>query len=407
MSKLANAAKNIRFRKVFAAVISIILLISVFTSTALAEVPNQYDVKVVDSGEEITVTTNQYDPSEILANAGITVNEGDIVETAAFIQGEGGEITIKRLKTIKVYSDSKAKNYNVYSEKVGEALDEAGVKIKKGYRADCSLDAKVKDGMTVKIKKTFKVSVKADGKTQKYTVIGGTVADLIKLSGVKLGKDDYTKPALSKKLKKNMKVKVYRVVYKNETKTKKIKYKTKKVKEKKWLETKKKVIKKGENGKKEVTYKVKYVNGEEADRDKVEEVVVKKAVKKVVKVGTKKSAVKPNGVESANGFTLGQKISGRYTHYCACATCNGNSNGVTTSGKRIRNGMKNPYYIACNWLPLGSVIKTRGHYYTVVDRGGSGLSRTGRIDIFTPEGHSACYRYGTGSCEIEIVRLGW
>ena len=39
--------------------------------------------------------------------------------------------------------------------------------------------------------------------------------------------------------------------------------------------------------------------------------------------------------------------------------------------------------------------------------GGSGLSSVGRIDIYTPEGHAAALRGGTGSCTIEIVRLGW
>ena len=117
--------------------------------------------------------------------------------------------------------------------------------------------------------------------------------------------------------------------------------------------------------------------------------------------------IQANGVDSKWGYKVGQTINGRYTHYCACATCNGNSNGITSSGRRISNGMANPYYIACNWLPLGSVINVDGTNYTVVDRGGSGLSATGRIDIFTPEGHAACYRYGTGPCTIKIVRLGW
>ena len=214
---------------------------------------------------------------------------------------------------------------------------------------------------------------------------------------------------IKEELKAGMKVKVYRVEYKEETRTEKIKYSTKTIKDKKLLETKKKVITKGKNGSKDVTYSVKYVNGKEKSKEKLSEVVTKEAVTKVVKVGTKRAhpGVEPNGVKSMNGYTLGQKISGRYTHYCACATCNGSGAGVTSSGRRISNGMSNPYYIACNWLPLGTVIKTQGHYYTVVDRGGSGLSAVGRIDIFTPEGHAACYRYGTGSCEIEIVRLGW
>ncbi|MBR7072527.1 MAG: G5 domain-containing protein, partial [Eubacterium sp.] len=167
----------------------------------------------------------------------------------------------------------------------------------------------------------------------------------------------------------------------------------------------------GKNGEKTITYNVRYVNGKEESREKVSSVVTVQPVTKVIKVGTKKKApgadATPNGIKSMNGYKLGDVIEGRYTHYCACATCNGNGRGITSSGRKISNGMANPYYIACNWLPMGSVINVDGTNYTVVDRGGSGLSRVGRIDIFTPEGHAACYRLGTGSCTIKIVRLGW
>lgn len=176
-----------------------------------------------------------------------------------------------------------------------------------------------------------------------------------------------------------------------------------------------KVVSDGVKGEDEVTYEVKYVNGKENSKKETERKRTSEPVNQIVKQGTKKvvattttpAEVKSNGVTSKNGYTVGQKITGRYTHYCACATCNGNSRGITSSGKKITNGMADPYYVACNWLPLGSVIKVDGQNYTVVDRGGSGLSTVGRIDIFTPEGHAACYRYGTGSCSIEIVRLGW
>lgn len=409
MSKISNAVKNFSLKKVFTAVIAVVLILTVLTSTALADVPNQYDVKVIDSGETITITTNEAQAADILSNAGISVNSDDIVDISSFREGEGGEIRISRLNTINVEINGKINSYNVYSPTVGDALEEIGVTLKENDKSNYSADAKIINGMVVTIKPAFPVNLSADGKKIKYAVIEGTVKDLLKLAGVTLSKDDYTEPSLDKELKANMKVKVFRVIYKEETRTEEIKFKTKKVKEKSWKETKKEVLTKGEKGSKDVTYKVKYVNGKEEGKEKLSEIITKEAKTEVVKVGTKKvsTSVKPNGVESRGGFHVGQVISGRYTHYCACSTCNGSGAGTTASGRRIRNGMSNPYYIACNWLPLGSVIKVRGHNYTVVDRGGSGLSRTGRIDIFTPEGHAACYRYGTGSCKIEIVRLGW
>ena len=408
MSKLMDTAKILSLKKIFAAVIAVVLVLTLFSSTVLADVPNQYDVTILDAGDEITVTTTETQPTTILKSAGISVNDKDKIDISGFSEGEGGEIVISRLNSVNVDFENHIQNYNVYSSTVGEALNEIGLTLKKNDKLNYAASSKIKNGMVIKIKEAFSSSVSVDGKTIKYAVTEGTVADLLKVANIKLSGEDFTEPSIDKSLKKNMKVKVFRVVYKKETKNETIKFSTKEIKDKTLNEGKKKVTTKGQNGSKKVTYEVKYVNGKAQGKQKLSETVTKKAVTKVVKIGTKKvSNIKPNGVQSKNGFTLGQVIQGRYTHYCACATCNGNSRGITTSGKRIRNGMSNPYFIACNWLPLGSVIKTKGHYYTVVDRGGSGLSRTGRIDIFTPEGHSACYRYGTGSCKIEIVRLGW
>ena len=59
---------------------------------------------------------------------------------------------------------------------------------------------------------------------------------------------------------------------------------------------------------------------------------------------------------------------------------------VTADGTRIWAGMDDPHIVACNWLPLGTVIEIDGVQYTVRDRGGSGLSVYGRIDVFLPDG---------------------
>ena len=400
MSKITNAVKGLSTKKIFAAVIALVLILTIFTSTVLADVPNQYEVQIVDGGEVITVLTSDVETSDILSNAGIQVSNKDLVDISNFTEGEGGKIVISRLSNISVEFAGNIKNYKVYASTIGEALKEIGLNISKNDKLNYSLDKKVSDGMVINILSAPSVSLNNGKKTVKYAKTKGTVADLLKVAGVKLDSNDYTEPALDKKLKANMNVSVYKVDYKQETLAETIKYSTKTKKDSKLEKNKKKVITKGKNGKKKVTYKVKYVNGKAEGKKKLAETITKEAVQEVVKVGTKKKTTK-------NGISEGDVISGRYTHYCACATCNGSSSGVTSSGKRIRNGMSNPYYIACNWLPLGTVIKVDGKKYTVVDRGGSGLSRKGRIDIFTPEGHSACYRYGTGSCKIEIVRLGW
>lgn len=396
-------------RMIATAVIAFVLAIVVFASTAFAGLLGEYNVDIKENGQTITITTDETEPIDILSKANITLSNNDKLDITGFEAGKGGTIVIDRQNTMNVEMNGAISTYQVYADTVGAALKEAGVAFGAKDQINYALTAAVEDGMVVHINRTFTVTLGADGKKTQFTVTNSTVADLLALAKITLGGDDYTEPSLDTALKAGMQVNVYRVAYKSVTEQKALDYKTTKKKDATLSEGKTKVTTKGVKGAANVTYQVKYVNGKEASRTELSRKTTKKPVNQVIRVGTKKvkKSVALNGVKSKNGYSVGQVISGRYTHYCACATCNGNGRGITSSGRRIYNGMANPYYVACNWLPLGSVIEVSGKTYTVVDRGGSGLSRQGRIDIFTPEGHSACYRYGTGSCSIKIVRLGW
>lgn len=401
------------FRTILTIVIALVLLITMFAGTAFAQTSDEYSVDITDGSRSIAVTTTETEPIEILKSAGITLSAGDKLDITDFKESEGGSIVVNRLSTIYVEFEGNITAYQVYSHTVGDAFSQIGLSIKNNDQLNYSLNTEITDGMVIKINEAQYVTLEADGSKTKYVLTDGTVADLIKTAGVTLGKDDYTEPSLDTKLKKDLVVKIKRVEYKTEEVTEKVEYKTIKIKDNTIEEGKTKVLKDGENGEAKVTYSVKYVNGKKKEKTEVSREDTKSVTDKEVAVGTKtkeqaaKEAVKSNGVKSAKGYKVGQVIEGRYSHYCACAVCNGNSRGITSSGKKISNGMENPYYVACNWLPLGTVISVDGTLYTVADRGGSGLSRKGRIDIFTPEGHSECYKLGVGSCTIEIVRLGW
>ncbi len=411
MTHKSKIATRRSFRAVLAIVIAIGVIVTVFTSTAFADSTTRYDVKIADGAKESVITTTETEPIEILKAAGITVDSGDKLNLTEFVSGEGGKITISRQNTISVDYDDEIQTYSVYSTTVGEALEEIGATVGEKDKVNYSADESIKDGMVIQIKTAFTVSVKADGKKHRFALAEGTVKDVLTMAKIKLGKNDYTEPSLNTELEAGMKIKVYRVTYKKATKTAKIDFETKRVNDNTLYKGTETVATEGKEGEKTITYSIRYVNGKEESRQKVSSEVTTEPVTKIIKVGTKKKPngadATPNGVKEKNGYKVGQVIQGRYTHYCACATCNGNGRGITASGRRISNGMQNPYYIACNWLPMGTVISVDGTNYTVVDRGGSGLSRVGRIDIFTPEGHSACYRLGTGSCTIKIVRLGW
>lgn len=390
-------------RAILTTVIALLLVVSIFATTAFAATRNEYEVKIIDNGTEITITTNETEPIEILNQANFALAANDKLDISAFQQGEGGTIVINRLNVINVEFDNAIHTYSVYSSTVGDALNEIGITVSENDQLNYALADQIESGMVITIQPAMSVSLTVDGVTTNYAVLNGTVADLLNLAFVTLGADDYTQPSLDTPLTADMQVQVFRVYYQQETRTETIQYSTTRVDDDSLNKGQTKVVTAGVNGSAQVTYNVKYVNGVVAEQQKINTVVTQQPVNEVVNVGT---TVASNGVSSQNGYYVGQKITGRYTHYCACSKCCGKSDGITASGIKVYNGMADPYYVACNWLPLGSVISVNGQNYTVVDRGGSGLSRTGRIDIFAG-GHQTALNKGSGSCSIEIVRIGW
>lgn len=407
---MINESSVVSFKRVSrlasATVIAFVLIVCIFTATAFAGVTGEYDVVINDNGKEYTVTTEETQPIEILNEANITLGANDKLNIAGFEAGEGGVITIDRLNTVYIKYDEIITDYNVYADTVAEAFSEIGVNTE-NCQIDYSPSAPVENGMIINVAGAKTVILNADSTSSSISAIGSTVADVISLAGISLDGDDYVEPALDTAIEDGMEITVYRVTVKTETRKETIKFSTE-TKQNSDMDTGTSEIEvAGQNGEKQVEYRVTYINGREASKEELSSTVTKEPVTEVKVVGTKQGSVEPNGVQSANGYSVGQTIKGKYTHYCSCAKCCGKSNGVTASGKKVYTGMPNPYYVACNWLPLGSVISVNGTNYTVVDRGGSGLSSGGRIDIYTPEGHQAAIRGGTGSCSITIIRLGW
>ena len=405
-SQVVSKATN--FKAILTTVIAILLSVTLFTTTAVAGTDNRYDVTIIDNGEEITVTTNETEPIEILNDANLTLNECDKLDISAFAQGEGGKIVISRFTEINIDYGSQINTYSVYATTVGEAFEELDIVVSEFDGINYNLTDKIENGMVIKIEPAISVALTVDGTTVNYAMINGTVADLLNLAGVALGANDYTVPSLDTIVSEGTNVEVFRVDTQVKTVEEDINFSTTEIKDDSMYTNERATVTQGVNGKARVTYEVNYVNGVEISRNKLSSVTTREVVDAVVKVGTKtNSEVKSNGVTSKGGYTVGQQIKGKYSHYCVCKKCCGKVNGVTASGQVIHNGMQDPHIVACNWLPIGTVISVNGQTYTVADRGGSGLSKVGRIDIFTPAGHQAALNAGTDSCTIEIVRLGW
>lgn len=93
----------------------------------------------------------------------------------------------------------------------------------------------------------------------------------------------------------------------------------------------------------------------------------------------------------------------KLTAYCSCEKCCGKSDGIMANGQKAEYG-----YVACNWLPFGTILHIDGYgMFVVGDRGaesefGSKKNKIKHLDIYMPT-HSAAKQFGVMYKNVEII----
>ncbi len=165
-------------------------------------------------------------------------------------------------------------------------------------------------------------------------------------------------------------------------------------------DTTNKVIQAGENGIKEVTYKVKYKDDVEIERTELSSEVIKEPVDKIVQIQTKTTTTttsRSSSTSRGSGVTTVSSGTYKVTAYCSCSICCGNSNGITASGTTATAGRT---VAAPSTFAFGTKLIINGTTYTVEDRGGS--IQGNRIDIYMSS-HAEALAWGVQYLEVEVV----
>lgn len=262
-------------------------------------------LNVNDAGvlTEITAQTGQK-VSEVLAKAEITLGDKDETEPSAdtALTEDVTEITVKRYAKVTVVSGSDKKEVELVGGTVEDAVKKAGFTLGEGASMNADPKTYLTDGMTITISAGVKVSVTVDGKTTEATAAAGTtVKEFLDKQGVSLGKDDVCTEKLDSEVTDGMKITIKRVEYKEETKKETVDYETEETYDSSLASGESQVTQQGVEGEKEVTYKVKYVDGKEASREKASEKVTKKAVNQIIAYGTKEAAQEAPAAQGGSG----------------------------------------------------------------------------------------------------------
>lgn len=185
-----------------------------------------------------------------------------------------------------------------------------------------------------------------------------------------------------------------------------------------------KIVQNGEDGIKEITYKVKYRNEQEIEKHEISSKIIKEPVNKIVEVRTKQVTTRSSTgrVATTNPATtasssLAKKVEGitprvltmNASAYTA-STC-GKSPSSPGYGRTASGAMASPWYTvaAGRGYKLGTVIyipyfknKPNGGWFVVQDRGGA-ISNS-KLDVYMGT-YSECISFGRRNLECYIYEF--
>ena len=177
-------------------------------------------------------------------------------------------------------------------------------------------------------------------------------------------------------------------------------------------ETSDKIVRVGENGLREVKYKVKYQDDIEIERIELSSEIIKEPVDQIIEIistvisrsGSRDVAANASNMLAARVLDIEPQIVNMNTSaYCSCAKCCGKTNGITSSGE-----------IATSWYtvaagrgyPIGTIIyvpalsnEINGGWFIVQDRGGA-ISNN-KMDIFL-DTHQEALQFGRRTLECYV-----
>lgn len=190
-------------------------------------------------------------------------------------------------KTVNLMVDGEKKQVKTFESNVAKVLNEAHVILSEADEVIPSESEKLKEGMEIKIIRAFGVQVQVDGQEKQVLTTKKKVEDILTQSGIELGEKDKTEPEREVVLAQGQGIKVIRV--KQETLTEKclIAFETDKRNDSSMLRGTQKVLKKGAQGEKEITYLITYEDGKETQREEQSENVIREPERQILAIGTK------------------------------------------------------------------------------------------------------------------------
>ncbi len=304
---------------------------------------------VVD-GQSSTVTTYGGNVASILKHEEVTVSAADHVSPALDTPVKDGEtITVNKSKKITVSLDGAQRTVTTTSSNLRDLVNQLGVAANAKLSAPASSLLSSASEITIITPK--KVTVVADGKKNQETTTAETVKDLLAQAGVKLSAADRVSVPVTTAVKDDLVVTVNRVVNGTATETSAVPFETEQSVDANLFKDEKKVISEGVAGTLETTFSTVVVDGVEESRTETGTAVVKAPVAAKVSVGGKdRPAPEPAPAAAAANTGAAAPAMGNEAMWDAIAQCESTGNWSINTGNGYYGGLQ---FDVQTWLGAG------------------------------------------------------
>ena len=324
-SRLAQLSKS---KTVLATLVAVIVAAVAGTTVGYAALSK--DVTLTLDGRTTHVSAIGDTVGDVLAAEGVDVTDKDLVAPAIDeTVTDGSAIAVQFGRPLEVSVDGDSHTYWVNSTDVASALGEIGRRFD-GAELSASRGSSIgRSGLTLQVVTPKVVRIKLGAQDlRKAKVTALTVADVLKSMGFEVDRHDKISPSLDTEITDGDKVVV-----------KDIRLATKKVRREvvdapvveqedpTMYEGEEEVVREGRDGVRDVTYRLRFVDGELVARKVVKASVSVKAVPTIVKVGTKEQP-------AASNFAGGNTV------WDALAQCESGGNWAINTGNGYYGGLQ-------------------------------------------------------------------
>ncbi|MFA1822361.1 ubiquitin-like domain-containing protein [Virgibacillus oceani] len=386
-----------------------ILALVVFSGFILFEA-TKAEVVIIDNNKEQTIQTHQSTVEEVLDEVGITVGQYDGLSHELDDNIENNmEIDYQTAKEIIVTLNGDENEYYTTTATIGEFFNENNFNFAERDEISHKTSDEIEDGLHIEISQAFQITVNDGGDKKEVWATGGSVEELLADENIDFDPDSNDKInfATGSKLAEGMNIDITRVEKRTEEVTEAVAFDTEERNDSSLLKGEEEVVTQGEDGELTKVYEITLENGEQVDKQLVDEQVKKESTNRIVAIGTKEpqpepeqnvvtlSSEKPksgssestskNSGSSDSTTSSGSSSSKEFTMSSTAytANCNGCS-GYTATGINLNaNPNKKVVAVDPSVIPLGSRVWVEGYGEAIAgDTGGSIVGN--KIDVHVP-----------------------